>query len=151
MPARAGVKPEAIARCFRRADAPARCGGAALFPSSPACGGGKGRGRPQQEKRQPRIAGGEVQPLAQFQIELVDDAKDGGGRRRAHRFFHRPQGFLAVRGLDQDQAGWVETERADAMTVQPPMRSSSVGGRDEDDLLSRGTCAGENRRDEAEG
>ena len=123
MPARAGVKPEAVTGGFRRADAPARCGGARF----------QRRRRPQQEQRQPRIAGGKLQPLAQFQIELVDAAEDGGGRCRAHRFFHRPQGVLAVRGLDQDHAGWIEAERADAMAMKPSVRLSSVGRGDKDD------------------
>ena len=42
-----------------------------------------------------------MQPLAQFQIERVDDAHDRGRRRRPHRFLYGPQGFLAMRGLDQ--------------------------------------------------
>ena len=64
-----------------------------------------------------------MQSLAQFQIERVDDADDGGRRRRAHRFLHGPQGFLAVRGLDQDPTGRIETERVEAMPVQPAMRA----------------------------
>ena len=77
-----------------------------------------------------------MQPLAQFQIERVDDADDGGRRRRAHRLFHGPQGFLAVRGLDQDQAARIETKRVEAMAVQPAVRAigaQAISGRDEDD------------------
>ena len=75
-----------------------------------------------------------MQPLAQFQIERVDDADDGGRRRRPHRLLHGPQSFLAVRGLDQDQAGRIETKRVEAMTMQPAVRAvwaQPIGGRDE--------------------
>ena len=75
-----------------------------------------------------------MQPLAQFQIERVDDAHDCGRRRRPHCLFHGPQGFLAVRGLDQDQAGRIEPKRVEAMTVQPAMRAvgaQPISGRDE--------------------
>ena len=75
-----------------------------------------------------------MQPLAQFQIERVDDADDGGRRRRPHRLLHGPQGFLAVGGLDQDQTGRIETERAQAMAVQPAVRTigtQGISGRDE--------------------
>jgi hypothetical protein len=75
-----------------------------------------------------------MQPLAQFQIERVDDAHDGGRRRRPHRFLHGPQGFLAMRGLDQDQAGRIETEPIEAMAVQPAVRAvgaQAMGRRDE--------------------
>jgi hypothetical protein len=75
-----------------------------------------------------------MQPLAQFQIERVDDAHDGGRRRRPHRFLHGPQGFLAVRGLDQNEAGRIETKRVEAMAMQPAMRAvgtQAMGRRDE--------------------
>ena len=81
-----------------------------------------GAGR-SKKSRKARIGGGEMQPLAQFQIERVDDAGDGGRRRRPHRLLHGPQGFLAMRGLDQDQAGRIETERVEAMAVQPAVRA----------------------------
>ena len=124
MPARLRDEAEAVARGWRGADAPARRRRAAPSPPSPACGGGKGGGRrPQQKQRQAGVGGGEMQPLAQFQIERVDDADDGGRRRRPHRFLHGPQGFLAVRGLDQDQAGRIETERVEAMTMQPAVQA----------------------------
>jgi hypothetical protein len=64
-----------------------------------------------------------MQPLAQFQIQRVDDTGDGGRRRRPHRLLHGPQGFLAMRGLDQDQAARIETKRVEAMTLQPAMRA----------------------------
>ena len=75
-----------------------------------------------------------MQPLAQFQIERVDDADDGGRRRRSHRLLHGPQGFLAVCGLDQDQAGRIEPKRVEAMTMQPAVRAvgaQPISGRDE--------------------
>ena len=128
MPAWLREKAEAIARGKRRADAPARRRGASF----------QGRRRPQQKKRQTGIGGGKMQPLAGFQIERVDQAGDGGGRRRTHRFLHGPQGFLAVRGLDHDQAGRIETERVETMTMQPAMGAvgpQPIGGQDKDDLF----------------
>jgi hypothetical protein len=74
-----------------------------------------------------------MQPLAHFQVERVDDAHDGGRRRRPHRLLHGPQGFLAPRGLDQDQARRIETERIEAMAVQPAVRTvraQAIGGHD---------------------
>ena len=41
-----------------------------------------------------------------------------------------------MRGLDKDQPGRIETERVEAMPVQPAMRAigaQPIGGRDEDD------------------
>jgi hypothetical protein len=143
MPAWLREKAEAVARGKCRADAPARRRGACF----------QGRRRPQQQKRQAGIGGGEMQPLAGFQIERVDQAGDGGGRRRAHRFLHGPQGFLAVGGLDHDQPGRIETERVEAMTMQPAMGAvgaQSVDRQDEDERVSP-RQAGENRGDEAEG
>ena len=75
-----------------------------------------------------------MQPLAQFQIERVDDADDRSRRRRPHCLLHGPQGFLAVRGLDQDQTGRIETKRVEAMTMQPAVRAvgaQGISGRDE--------------------
>jgi hypothetical protein len=69
-----------------------------------------------------------MQPLARFQIEPVDDADDGGRRRRPHGFLHGPQGFLAVRGLDQNEAGRIETERVEAMAMQPAVRAVGAQG-----------------------
>jgi hypothetical protein len=75
-PAWARDEAEAVARGFRRADAPAgrRC--ASLSPVRE--GGWR---RPQQEQRQAGIGGGEMQPLAQFQIEGVDEGRDRDRRR----------------------------------------------------------------------
>jgi hypothetical protein len=113
MPARLRDEAETIARSCRGADAPARRRGARFQRR---CGA-------QQKKRKTGVGGGEMQPLAQFQIERVDDADDGGRRRRPHRLLHGPQGFLAVRSLDQNEAGRIETERVEAMTMQPAVRA----------------------------
>src|SRR4029077_19861802 len=129
VPARLRDEAEAVARGFRGANAPARRRGAAPSPPSPACGGGKGEGYgTQQKQRHPSVGGGEMQPLAQSQIERVDDAHDGGRRRRPHRLLHGPQGFLALRGLDQDQARRIETERVEAMAMQPAVRAIGAQG-----------------------
>jgi hypothetical protein len=77
-----------------------------------------------------------MQPLTQFQIERVDDAHDGGRRCRPHRLLQGPQGFLAMCGLDQDQARRIETERVEAMAMQPAVRTvraQAIGGHDEEE------------------
>jgi hypothetical protein len=128
MPARLRDEAEAVARGCRGADAPARRRRARF----------QRRRRPQQKNRKARIGGGEMQSLAQFQIERVDDADDGGRRRRPHRLLHGPQGFLAVRGLDQDQAGRIETERVEAMAMQPAVRAvwaQPIGRHDEEERV----------------
>jgi hypothetical protein len=68
-----------------------------------------------------------MQPLAQFQIERVDETRDRGRRRRTQRLLDRPQGCFTVRGLDQDQPGRIETECVEAMTMQAAMRMAAVG------------------------
>ena len=127
MPARLRDEAETVARGLRGADAPARRRGARF----------QRRPRPQQKKRKAGIGGGEMQPLAQFQIEGIDDAGDGGRRRRSHRLLHGPQGFLAVRGLDQNEAARIEPERVEAMPMQPA--GGAVGtqpiGRREDEII----------------
>src|SRR5271170_4035889 len=72
-PARTHDQAEAVARGGSRADTPACCCRARF----------QVRRRPQQKERQATIRGGEMQPLTGFQIELVDDAGDGGRRARA--------------------------------------------------------------------
>jgi hypothetical protein len=152
MPAWARDEAEAVARGFCRADAPARRRRARFQRWR----------RAQQKKRQARIGGGEMQPLAQFQIELVDGARDGGRRLRTQRLLDRPQGLFAMRGFDQDQAARIETERAQAMTMKPAMRTAAIGRHYQDEGVSpralfpppqggRRKIAAENRRDEAEG
>jgi hypothetical protein len=51
------------------------------------------------------------------------------------RLLQSPQGVFAVRGLDQDQTGWIETENIEAMTVKPAKFAHLIPGRDEDDLF----------------
>jgi hypothetical protein len=140
MPSWARVKAEAIARGFRRANAPACCRGACLQRLR----------RAQQEKRQVRIAGGEMQPLAQFQIELVDHPGDGNRRGRMQCFGHGPQGLFAVRRLDQDQARRIKTEAADAMSGKPAVSTPCVAGHDHDARMDP-RQAGKNSHDETEG
>jgi len=69
MPAGARDETEAVARGFRGVDAPARRRSACF----------ERRRRPQQEKRYAGGKRGKMQPLAQFEIELVDA---GGDRLR---------------------------------------------------------------------
>jgi hypothetical protein len=95
-----------------------------------------------------------MQPLAGFQIELVDCARDRGRRRRTQRLLHGPQRFFAVRRLDQDQAGRIETEILQAVTVQAAMRAAVLAqpkDRHHQEQWLRAWQAGENRRDETEG
>jgi hypothetical protein len=166
MPARPRDEAETVTRGLRGADAPARRRRARF----------QRRRRPQQKKRKAHVGGGEMQPLARFQIERVDDADDGGRRRRPHRLLHGPQGFLAVGGLDQDQTGRIETKRVEPMAVQPAMWAvwaQPMGRHDHEQRRSawqailllppppgraqarpgwgRGRDAVKNRRDEAEG
>jgi hypothetical protein len=75
-----------------------------------------------------------MQPLAQFQIELVDEAGDGGRRARSHRLLQSPQRLVAMRRLDQDHAARIEPERAQPMTVQPAVMGQPIGRQDEDEL-----------------
>ena len=74
------------------------------------------------------------------------------------RLGQRPQAFLVVRGLDQDHAARIETERVEAMSGKPAVSGMSVGRHDEDYLCpppmwGRGVRrdAGENGDDETEG
>ena len=90
MPSWPFEQPEAVACGFRGADAPARSGGARFQITR----------WPQQKERQARGMGGKLQPLTQFQIELVDDASDGYWRARMQSLFQRPQSVFAVGGLD---------------------------------------------------
>jgi hypothetical protein len=92
-------------------------------------------GRPQQKQRQSAIGGGELQPLTVFQIELIDDAGDGGHRARMQRFLHRPQGVFAMRGLRQDQPVWWQTQRIEPVTIRPAIIAQAVSGQDKEDLF----------------
>ncbi len=88
--------------------------------------------------------------MAQFQLELVDDACDGGRRARMQRFLQSPQGVFAVRGLDEDQAGRIETENVEAMTVKPAKFAQLIAWHDEDERLGS-PQARKDRCHEAEG
>jgi hypothetical protein len=120
MPARADEEAEAVARGLGGADAPAR----------------RRRTRfqivrgPQQKERQAAIDGCEMQPLTEFQVELVDDADDCGRRARPQRLLDRPQGIVAARGFDQDQALRIEPERGEPMAVKPAMIAKTVSRED---------------------
>jgi hypothetical protein len=76
-----------------------------------------------------------MQPLTGFQIELVDDAGDGGRRARAQRLFHGPEGVFAVCCLDQDQPARIETEGTQATTMRPAVIAQAVGREDEKELF----------------
>jgi hypothetical protein len=140
VPSRARDQPETVARGFRCADAPARrrCTRFQILR------------QPQQQQRQSRIDGGELQPLAQFQIQLVDQASDGGRRARTQRFFHRPQRLFAVSGLDHDQTRGIKTESIETMTVEPAVAALSVDRHDKDERV-KSWQAGQERHDKAEG
>ncbi len=140
MPSGTRVKAETVARGCRRADAPARCRRACVQRLR----------RPQQQERQAGIAGGEMQFLAGLQIESVDHAGDGGRRRRTQRLGHRPQRFFAVRGLDHNHAGRIETESTKPMAAKLAISAPSVS-RDDDDDRMQPRQAGEKRCDETEG
>ncbi len=100
-----------------------------------------------------------MQPLAQFQIELVDHAGDGKRGCRTQRLLHGPQGLFAVRRLGQDQARRIEAEAVAAMTMQAAVFAQSVGRHHQEQLLApagwgkggKRAETGENRRDETEG
>jgi len=140
MPSGTHEQAEAIARGLPRADAPARCRRARFQILR----------RSQQQQRQARIGGGELQPLARFQIELVDRADDGGRCARTQRFLERPQGLVAMRRLDQDQTTWIEAERAQAMTIGAAEIAPPVRRQNEEERV-RLRQAGKQRYDEAEG
>ena len=123
MPARPRDQTETVARGLGRADAPARCRRTRF----------QRRRRPQQQKREPRIHRGELQPLAQFQFELVDHSGDGLRGTRTQRLLHGPQRVAPMRGLDQDQARWIETESAEAVTMQPAVGAEPVARHDEEE------------------
>jgi len=123
MPAWPRDETETVARGFGGADAPAR-GRRARFQILR---------RPQQEERQACLHGGKLQPLAQFQIEPVDHSGDGGRRRRTQRLLQGPESVFAVRRLDQDEAGRIEPEGANAMTVKTAVFAPTIGRHDEDE------------------
>ena len=140
MPARAREKPETVARGFRRADAPARGGGA----------GFERLRRPDEKERQTRIAGGEMQLLAGLEIEPVDHPDDGKRYARMQSLRHGPQSFFAVRRFDQSDARRIEAEAVEAMSGEPAMLALPIGRHDEDEGAARWQ-ARQHGHDETEG
>ena len=90
-----------------------------------------------------------MQPLTQFQIEPVDHAGDGCGRARTQRLFQGPQGFVAMRGFDQDQARRVEAEIPTAVTIWTAIFAEPISRHDEEERMNAGQV-GQQRHDEAE-
>ena len=140
MPSRARQQTEAVARGFRRADAPARC----------RCTCFQRLHRPQQEKRQAGIHGGEMQLLAGLEIEFVDHSRDGLRRGRTQGLRHGPQGFFAMRRLDHDQAVRIETEAVEAVSIKAAIFALLITWRDEDERVGL-RQAGKTGHHEAEG
>ena len=61
----------------------------------------------------PDVSGGECSRwLVLRSSRVADRAGDRRRRAGAQGFLHRPQRLLVVAGLDQDQAGRIEAERA---------------------------------------
>jgi hypothetical protein len=77
-----------------------------------------------------------MQLLAGLEIEPVDHPGDGLRGARMQGLGKRPQRVFAVRGLDQDHPGGVETEAVEPMAVQPAMLAPAIGGHDEDQRIS---------------
>ena len=140
MPPWARVKAEAVARGFRRADAPTRCRSTCFQRLR----------RPQQQERQAAIAGGELQLLAGLEIEPVDHSGDRLRCCRMQRFRYGPQRFFAVRRLDQDQAAGIETETVQSMSGKPALSAQPISRHDDDDRAAPRQPA-KNRHDKAEG
>jgi len=66
------------------------------------------------------------------------------------RLLDRPQGLFTVCGLDQDQAGRIEAERVEAMTMKAAMQLAAVSRHHQNErVVSR--QPGQECRDEAEG
>ncbi len=74
-----------------------------------------------------------MQPSACLEIELLADrARDGCGNGRAQRFLERPKGLHLILGLDQDQAGGVETKLVEPVTVRMAMSREPSRREDEE-------------------
>jgi hypothetical protein len=123
MPSCARDQPETVARGFRRADAPARCGSACFERLR----------RPDEKKWQACIARGEMQLLAGFQIEPVDHRGDRLRHARMQSFRHGPQRFFAMRRFDQSDARGIETEAIQAVSAQAAMLALPIGRQNEDE------------------
>ena len=96
-----------------------------------------------------------MQPLTRFEIELVDHGGDRLGGAGTQRLLDRPQCFPAMRGLDQDQPGRIETQRGEAVAGQTAMLAVPIGRNCEKNfsppLGGKRGKTGQNRRDEAQG
>jgi hypothetical protein len=134
-------KAETVARGLGGSDAPARRRRARPHPR---CGA-------QQDERKARISRSEMQPSACLEIELLADrARDGRGNGRAQRFLERPKGLHLILGLDQDQAGKVEAEFVEPVTVRMAI-SRKPSRRDDEEHRPFRWHASEKRRGKTEG
>lgn len=134
-------KAETVARGLGGSDAPARRRGARPHPHR----------RAEQDEREARISRGEMQPSARLEIELLADrARDSRGHGRAQRFLERPKRLHLIFGLDQDQAGRVEAELVEPMTVWMAVSRKPSRRDDEEHRPFRGHAA-EKRGGKTEG
>ncbi len=91
-----------------------------------------------------------MQLLARFQIELVDQPGDRKRRRRTQRLGHGPQRFVAMRGLDQNKTGRIETKAVEAVAGKPAMAAPPMGRQDENERMNARQTR-QHRDDETEG
>jgi hypothetical protein len=91
--------------------------------------------RPYQQERQAGRIGEKMQPLARFQIQLVDEARDGRRRARMKRLFDRPQGVFAMGGFDQDKMRRIEAERVQSVAKKAAVGTQPVCWQDENNLF----------------
>ena len=117
---------------------------AAALDPIPAAALSKMRGRPEF-------------PAARCSLRLVlrssssaDRARDGRGNGRAQRFLERPKRLHLILGLDQDQAGRVEAELVEPVTVRMAISRKSPR-RDDEEQRPFGGHASEKRRGKTEG
>jgi hypothetical protein len=66
------------------------------------------------------------------------------------RLLQSPQSVFAMRGLDQDQTGWIETENVEAMTVKPAKFAHLIAWDDKEGRLGS-SQAGKDCGHESEG
>jgi hypothetical protein len=134
-------KAETVARGLGGSDAPTRRRRARPHPRRGA----------QQDERKARISRSEMQPSACLEIELqADRARDGRGNGRAQRLLERPKRLHLILGLDQDQAGGVETKLVEPVTVRMAISRKPPRRDDEEHRPFRGH-APEKRRGKTEG
>lgn len=91
--------------------------------NAPACLGrarDQGFRRPEQQQRPARLARGKAEALAFLEIErLRDEAHDDPCRARAQGLFERPEGFRILARFHENEASRIETERLEAMAMEP--------------------------------